>query len=295
MYLFRSYTHAKSPTLENLEELEKNPGHENLQQIWQVGRATSAAQFHFDPIKLDQKIPGIGSRELEFVDGGLAAPNPTYDAYITVRQLYNNAPIAYDPNRQRRKNDSDIVETVVSLGTGKVDPHKRKWHVLKGVLNEIDAVVAWATECERTHEKMVQSRENRPYYRFNVKQGLGALNLDSWKGDNGSTTKNTMRKATESYLGSPEIQNSLMACAKELVDIRRRRAKWHEPHLWEEFCYGVQYRCQISDCYNGRETYSSAPNFQDHLRRKHLELISDAGLLRQEFEKGKIYDLYPES
>ena len=292
IYLFRSYTHAKNPVLGSLAELEKNAGHENTQAIWQIGRATSAAHFHFDTIKLTQHLPEDGNQEIEFVDGGVAAPNPTLSAYWSVRQLYNNAPSVYNPDSQPNRNASDIIEVLVSLGTGMVESKKSKWPIVGKILNEIDSIVAWATDCERTHETVAFTREGRPYFRFNVKRGLGTLSLDSWSGENGRQTRERMCNATNQYLQDPEVQKLILSCAEMLVKKRRARASWHEKHLWEEFCHGVAYRCQVVNCCSGRPTFLSGPSFKDHLTSHHSELASKPALLNQEYAKGKVYDLY---
>lgn len=44
--------------------LERNPGRPDNHQIWQVGRATSAAPFYFKTVRLEEEDP-----KSEYIDG----------------------------------------------------------------------------------------------------------------------------------------------------------------------------------------------------------------------------------
>lgn len=62
--------------------LERNPGRQDNFPIPQVGRATSAAPFYFKAVKLDKD-----NLDLELIDGGFGANNPSEEAYREVGQM----------------------------------------------------------------------------------------------------------------------------------------------------------------------------------------------------------------
>ncbi len=84
VYVIRSYHHHKSaePSV-----MERNPGRHDNYPISQVGRATSAAPFYFKAVKLDKHDPN-----LELIDGGFGANNPSEEAYREVGQMSQSDP-----------------------------------------------------------------------------------------------------------------------------------------------------------------------------------------------------------
>lgn len=93
VYVLRSYQHRK-PTQRSY--LERNAGTRDNYPISQVGRATSAAPFYFKAVKLEKD-----NLDLELIDGGFGANNPSMEAYEEVNQM----------------SQSDL-RTPVSLGIG---------------------------------------------------------------------------------------------------------------------------------------------------------------------------------
>lgn len=78
-YILRSYQHHKTPTT---SVMERNPGKRDNYPISLVGRATAAAPFLFKAVKLDKDDP-----DLELIDGGFGANNPSEEAYREVGQM----------------------------------------------------------------------------------------------------------------------------------------------------------------------------------------------------------------
>ena len=76
-YILRSYHHHRSS---NDMTMARNPGVENNYPIHQVGRATSAAPFYFKAVKLNR-----GAGNLELIDGGFGANNPSWEAFRDVQ------------------------------------------------------------------------------------------------------------------------------------------------------------------------------------------------------------------
>ena len=69
--------------------MERNPDRWDNHPIHQVGRATSAAPFYFKAVNLDKDDP-----DLELIDGGFGANNPSEEAYREVGQMCNDSPRA---------------------------------------------------------------------------------------------------------------------------------------------------------------------------------------------------------
>ena len=69
--------------------MERNPDRWDNYPIHQVGRATSAAPFYFKAVNLDKDDP-----DLELIDGGFGANNPSEEAYREVGQMCNDNPKA---------------------------------------------------------------------------------------------------------------------------------------------------------------------------------------------------------
>ena len=78
-YVLRSYHHPQSKPL---DPMERNPGPVVHYPIARVARATSAAPFYFQAMKLNAEDPG-----LELIDGGFGANNPSEEAYREVKQM----------------------------------------------------------------------------------------------------------------------------------------------------------------------------------------------------------------
>ena len=81
-YILRSYYHSRSS---NDIITARNPNIKINYPIHQVGRATSAAPLYFKAVKLDREAPN-----LELIDGGFGANNPSLKAYREVGLMCNN-------------------------------------------------------------------------------------------------------------------------------------------------------------------------------------------------------------
>ena len=274
-YLFRSYAHPKT----RADDLyEKNPGEDNWQQIWQIARATSAAPFSFDSIEFEQD----GTR-YEWLDGGLGCCNPSEEAYRSVKQLFNNG--------------SHVVELVMSIGTGETKSSKRKkWLGYGKFLKHGSTIIDLATQCESTHTNMQAAlkADGVPYCRLNIKEGLGTIALDCWKGKNGDRTLKKMNDAADAYLNNKDVKIQIDDFARKLVKIRRARARFKDRHpdRWERFCHGVSYVCENGNC--GRKGFLSRNGFKSHLQEDHKELFKNESQLDKILDQGKQYLLFQE-
>ena len=273
-YLFRSYKH---PKLKHRNIYDRNPGDENTQPIWKIARATSAAPFSFDSIKFEQN-----GETIEWLDGGLGCCNPSDVAYRSVKQLFNNG--------------DDVVKLVMSIGTGKTESSKRKkWMGAYGTfLEHGKTIINLVVQCELTHQSMagVLDADKVPYCRLNIEKGLGTMDLDTWKGPNGSRTIQKMDAAANEYLRTDDAMKKIDEFAKKLVMIRRARASFKDRHpdRWERFCHGLSYICEKGTC--GRNDFSTRLGFENHLKGDHPELVKTELQLQQTLDEGKEYQLF---
>lgn len=249
-HLFRSYHHPRST---QADILERNPGRPDNYQIWQVGRATSAAPFYFKAVKLEEE-----DEKSEYIDGGFGANNPTEEAYRSVKQLSNNNP--------------QTVQVLVSIGTGKnleADPNPSAGFRL--YMGYINTAAKWATQSEATHHTILDAtRPFAEYFRLNVEHGIGKMKLDAWKGKKGSKTLKLIQTTTQDYLDSAEGQQQISASARQLVNVRRARSSDIYIDRWERFCHGVEYACCVATCPDGKDKrYEDRQALRRHIQEYH--------------------------
>ena len=131
--------------------------------IWQVARATSAAPTYFKPAVIDG---------LEYLDGGFGANNHCEEIYHEVRKMNNDA--------------DSCIKILLSIGTGiNNNPSRFSGQGLSRYLNYLNFARRWASNSEKTHERMTQIKNDRKvpfdYCRLNVEEGLDLMKLDEWR------------------------------------------------------------------------------------------------------------------
>ena len=164
-YIFRTYKNLHRGENTDQKALDRNPGLAHDIPIWQVARATSAAPAYFEPSKIG---------DLEYLDGGMGANNPSEEIYDEVRRMNNGS--------------NNCVRVILSIGTGR--NHKtarfsgqgisRYWHY-------VNWAKKWATDSEEAHLRMLKKRQSESeserfwYLRLNVEEGLDDMKLDEWR------------------------------------------------------------------------------------------------------------------
>lgn len=137
-------------------------GQEEDLQIWQAGRATSAAPTFFKRMKI-----GL----VDFLDGGLGFNNPALTLLNEMYDLYGDRPIAC------------IISVGAGVATIKSYSEPKGWQKL--VPKELIEVFAeMVTDCERTAEELkVKFKNHAPqvYHRFSVQRGLESMGMEEWK------------------------------------------------------------------------------------------------------------------
>ncbi|PWW73696.1 FabD/lysophospholipase-like protein [Tuber magnatum] len=210
--------------------------------IWQAGRATSAIEFAFKSITIEQNT---------FLDEGSGIYNPAMQAL-----------------EEARKNEfpGDQISVFVSIGTGKrheappQPPGRRRtsrgerhhhhsnrstasfsqqkapwWEGListpfEGFSEARKRLYSKVDDCERVHRILIDGEDGgRPglakmgvpredYYRFNVEVGVGEFALNEW---NRLTEVST---GTRRYLTQRETSSLVRECASKLVRIDKANA-----------------------------------------------------------------------
>lgn len=174
--------------------------------------------------------------------------------------------------RQLNNNDRRAVQVLVSIGTGKnlePDPNPSAGYGL--YMSYFNTAAKWATQSEATHHTVLDATSNfAQYYRLNVEHGIGKMKLDAWKGKKGYKTLELIRTRTQEYLDSPDGQQQINTCARQLVNVRRARSSHMYIDRWERFCYGVEYACCEPDCPGGKDKrYEDRPALQRHIQEFH--------------------------
>ncbi len=189
------------------------------------------------------------------------------------------------------------VNTLVSIGTGRnLEPDPNPGTSWKLYLLYFNAAAKWAAQSETTHRTMeaflrTRRKDRVDYYRLNVKEGLGKMKLDEWKGKGGADTIRLIKTKTEEYLNLPEVKKLLTDSAAALVLVRRARNTPPNQDRWERYCHGAQYECCIEACPREREVFRKRQDLQDHLEKYHQSEY-DPRTLESCLDKGKRFPLH---
>jgi patatin-like phospholipase/acyl hydrolase len=164
--------------------------------VWEAGRATSAAQTYFDPMKLEGRF---------FTDGGISYNNPIF----TIEKQLPLASLNRQSNRQ----------CYVSIGTGKASPANQEtarssWklsHVFSPIENLLQAATqaekdaeAFHSFCELLHDPMIG--KHCYHFRFNCDNGLAEIELDE------AEKLPIIIRQTQEYLQRASVQADINRC-----------------------------------------------------------------------------------
>jgi hypothetical protein len=155
-------------------------------------------------------------------------------------------------------------DLILSIGTGMKTPGKsnkakRKQHRFLNYAREnlktARKLPDIATDAQATHTTFQtallsgrdpDNKRYPMYFRFNVPDIASKVKLDQWiplddsEPPNGEKTLQLLRDATNDYLLIQDVAEKLADCAKELVRVRRERAKTER---WERFATNTVYEC----------------------------------------------------
>ncbi|KAJ7085311.1 FabD/lysophospholipase-like protein, partial [Mycena epipterygia] len=177
-HLFRSYDTLDEPA--------------STCMIWEAARATSATPEMLKPISMDIGHAGMKQR---YIDGGIGNNNPTSLVLREARRMYPSKPIIL----------------VASIGAGHPDtiqiPKPRR---LNSIANATKYI---AMDCEKTHEDNAGRFRDIPntYFRFNVEQGMQALEPKHWN------KFSEVQAHTDAYLRTEDTKVKLAAAVKVIL------------------------------------------------------------------------------
>jgi predicted acylesterase/phospholipase RssA len=157
--------------------------HQNC-TIWETARATSAAPTFFKRIEIGRKQP--------YIDGGLGCNNPSRLVLDEAKRIFGSRQIGL----------------LLSIGTGMAwVTNIKKSGIFQRIVptDVINALKAIASDCEATHESMVDLFENFPntYFRLNVDQGMQNIKYSEWE------KLSNVEAHTMQYLNRKEVNAKL--------------------------------------------------------------------------------------
>ena len=274
-YLWRSFAHEQNQPLHGEVTGEKkyrvlNPGPACREPIWHAARATSAAPLFFEQFERDDAV---------FVDGAIGANNPSFIALKEVGQMHKCSPALLVNIGTGEKQASDQTGTRKRDRVGEIimidQPGSRrqffkKWfevgNMAKNLLTNTTAM--WENTVYLASYMKVQC------YRFEVPNHvgeyiLGAIPIDEWvPPSTGEVTLDKIRAATAAYIEDNDVQTELEKYAKELVAIRRRRARTER---WEQFANAIAYHCTCDARCRELPGNMNRKQLSDHINESHPE------------------------
>jgi hypothetical protein len=267
-YIIRSYDHwgSNPPSI-----FERNPGVAANIPIWEAARATTAAPFYFNPIR-------IGNQK--FGDGGFGTNNPAEEMRTEVAAM----------NGQ----NFHCIGLLLSIGTGASNYSRFEKGPLKKYLRYFRTARKLASDSEPPHQRLLGHKvyDKLPYHRFNVpiEFGLGNMKLDEWKtpGPLSSARESTIdriKRVTTEYCNNPAVQRELKEVARIMVNSRKDRAE-SDLELWAFRCSGLQYRCTVHKCPRWQELQLREGDLKAHLQEMHPDELINGETLDELISKG---------
>ncbi|KAJ7099646.1 acyl transferase/acyl hydrolase/lysophospholipase [Mycena epipterygia] len=176
-HLFRSYNTPDEPA--------------STCMIWEAARATSATPELLKPMEIGQ-----AGMIQHYIDGGVGNNNPTSLVIEEARILFPSEPTVL----------------VCSIGSGHPDTIQiptRKSNTIAKVMKNI------ATDCEHTHENNAHKFHMIPntYFRFNVQQGMQALEAKDWN------KLPEVSAHTDAYLRTRDTKTKLTDAVKVILSM----------------------------------------------------------------------------
>lgn len=274
-YIFRSYDHHRGS--DDPRGYPRNPGAASDYEVWEVGRATTAAALYFKPLKLHDEFssqtsylrtlknawtngsrtapspsdrPSPSNKTLEFTDGGMGpVNNPSTEAWHEVTT------------------GGEKVGLMVGVGTARGTSHKTsRLSTLFGSIIKDSFTQMGETQSGHKATKRLSQVEQFEYFRFDNPEGLADVEFDDWKGKDGNDTREHIKSAFNTWVRNRAVASSFEACAQDLV--RRRRQRTQDLSRWERFACRSSYICGERGCRarSGEDKWKNQNDFIAHLR-----------------------------
>ncbi|CAE6447000.1 unnamed protein product [Rhizoctonia solani] len=177
-------------------------------EIWEAGRATSAAPSYFPPIKLKDEHGQVRS----YIDGGLGYNNPGKELLNEARDVFGH---------------EHTIGCFLSIGTGR--DKNAGFQDVRKLNSAYQAFKAVALSSEQAHHELEEyfSRAPGVYFRFNAGARLVGVDgdedfaaqvaLEDWH------KMGQIEKLTSQYLGEEETKRRVKRCAERLNRIALKR------------------------------------------------------------------------
>ena len=126
---------------------------------------------------------------------------------------------------------------------------------------------------------------------LNVEQGLGKMELDEWRWEQGRKTIDLIQGKSAEYLSLAKVQDQVKTVARELVETRRAQSSPSHLDHWERFCDGVENECPVEACASGRDRFQERQQLRKIIESDHKgEYIQ--GAIEDLLDSGKRFPLY---
>lgn len=255
-YVFRTYDLYCDPVEYH------NPGPAHIDEIWKVGRATSAAPTFFKPIEIGGK---------KYSDGGVGHNNPVMIMLDEVTQ---------------GKRVNDTFHVVLSIGTGqkpttieKVQhkfPRLSEFKPVKKLVNILKALTDEAVNVENNHrsfQRITKEVGFEHYYRWRGGENVGGLKMDEWvtRPKRGKqTTEGFIRENVDAFMDQDDVKAQLDQLANKLVETRRARILNREKI--RRFTWCTLYRCPVCVDADDGEWQETLDTLEAHILEVHTDI-----------------------
>lgn len=204
-------------------------------------------------------------------------------------------------------NNEQAVAMTLSIGTGKPMNVNAFSGRRTGLYNKLKGLIkytaATATDSESTHMHMLNTMTTigRPYFRLNVEDGLGDIDLGEWKVEKSrrekrktNATLEKIREKTEAYMEQEVVKKVMMEVASVLVHNRQVRSR--DRKRWDLVATGHRYHCVVEKCKEVHRYHRSEIELKEHLWKAHAdrgfkefpETEEEKGLISRTLREGRI-------
>jgi hypothetical protein len=238
--------------------------------IWRAALATTAA-----PVFFERQRDGNDA----YVDGGLGFNNPAKIAYKDVSDRHGLLPKIVISIGTGEKARRPVMPMRDRLGDIMGSPDDRRQRVKQLVELMFIHSKNWLTDVDEVVDDMdfMAKKFDFNFTRLSVPNTvllegrcLGEIPLDDWRPKaGGRTTLERLETLTNRYLTQAETRRILEETARELVLLRRQRARTER---WETYAMDVTYRCCADQNCNPGPYLKNRRSMRRHFDEKHGEL-----------------------
>ncbi|OCT52111.1 hypothetical protein CLCR_08269 [Cladophialophora carrionii] len=263
-FVHRSFLNESSPY---------NRGSASKMPIWQAAMATTAA-----PVFFERQHDGNDA----YIDGGLGFNNPAKIAYKDVSDRHALPPKIVISIGTGEKASRPVMPRRNQLGDIMGSSDDRRQRLKKLVELVFKHSKNWLTDVDEVVDdmgfmaNMFKFKFTRLSVPNDIRPGghcLGEIPLDDWRPkDGGRTTLERLENLTNTYLAQAETRGMLEECARELVLLRRQRARTER---WETYAMDVTYRCCADENCHPGPYLKNRRSMRRHFDEKHGELTRD--------------------